>query len=387
MFRRTEDSTGVSPSGNVDQRTAVVVAGPGSSLTIPGIVVSEIVRALAEAVPVTRIEVDLGIDFMSGLHRAPSLAAAHDSLPSENIVTYTASNSVRFRTQTFRELIGPNVRTAIAYAWPGIDNRWIKQYLQVANAAGAYKIVVCQSLPSSGEVRAVSLAEIMASADLVLVGNDVDASALVSSFGPMGPKVEVHRALALGGRDGRSKQHQITAFLPKDDCETLSTLLAAFDAIPEAWISAYRLQIVMRFSGDEIPDLVARSYHANFVTLVGQDFSTIDLEQLCSASSALIVADPAFDSRAFLIAVDCGIATVVLSPAKLPDVGRGYVGGLLADMNRPASVHVALIHALRLAELRFPSPDAWVELAQRLGATRSTVIAELGVLEPFIDVR
>src|SRR5664280_1121545 len=223
MFRRTEDSTGVSPSGNVDQRTAVVVAGPGSSLTIPGIVVSEIVRALAEAVPVTRIEVDLGIDFMSGLHRAPSLAAAHDSLPSENIVTYTASNSVRFRTQTFRELIGPNVRTAIAYAWPGIDNRWIKQYLQVANAAGAYKIVVCQSLPSSGEVRAVSLAEIMASADLVLVGNDVDASALVSSFGPMGPKVEVHRALALGGRDGRSKQHQITAFLPKDDCETLST--------------------------------------------------------------------------------------------------------------------------------------------------------------------
>jgi hypothetical protein len=164
-------------------------------------------------------------------------------------------------------------------------------------------------------------------------------------------------------------------------------LLAAFDAIPEAWIDAYRLQIVMRYMGGSVPQLVERSYHADYVTLVGEDISTIDLEQLCAASSALIVADPAFDSRAFSTAVDCGIATVVLSPAKLPDVGRGYVGGLLADMNRPASVHVALIHALRLAELRFPSPDAWDELAQRLGGKRPQVPASLEVLEPAIEVR
>jgi len=387
VFRRTEDSIGVVSSAKRDERTAIVVAGPGSSLTIPGIVVAEIVRALAESVPVTRIEVDLGIDFMSGLHRAPSLAAAHDSLQSENLVTYRASNNVRFRAQAFRELIGPEVRTAIAYAWPGIDNGWIRQFLQVANSAGAYTIVVCQSLPSSGDANAVSLAETMASADLVLVGNDDDAAALMVQFGPMGPKVESHRALALGGRDGRSTQHRITAFLPKDDGDALGTLLAAFDAIPEAWIDAYQLQIVMRFTGSSIPNKVARSYHADYVNLVGEDISTIDLEQLCAASSALIVADPAFDSRAFSTAVDCGIATVVLSPARLPDVGRGYVGGLLADMNRPASVHVALIHALRLAELRFPSPDAWDELALRLGGKRPMVIEPLGVLEPAIEVR
>jgi hypothetical protein len=50
------------------------------------------------------------------------------------------------------------------------------------------------------------------------------------------------------------------------------------------------------------------------------------------------------------------------------DVGRGYVGGLIADIRRPTSVHVAHNHALRLAELRFPSPHAWFELANRLNS-------------------
>ncbi len=80
------------------------------------------------------------------------------------------------------------------------------------------------------------------------------------------------------------------------------------------------------------------------------------------------MADPAFDSRAYATAVNAGVATVVLAGDMVTDVGEGYVGGLLADIKRPTSVYVAHNHALRLSELRFPSPDAWFELAARVGA-------------------
>ncbi len=41
-----------------ERRGGAMVAGPGSSLTLPGVIVSEIARALYGIVPVTRIEVD-----------------------------------------------------------------------------------------------------------------------------------------------------------------------------------------------------------------------------------------------------------------------------------------------------------------------------------------
>ena len=94
------------------------------------------------------------------------------------------------------------------------------------------------------------------------------------------------------------------------------------------------------------------------------------------------VADPTADSRAFSAAMDFGIATVVLSSSSVPEVGKGYVGGLLADLAHPASVHVALRHALRLAELSFPSPDAWDELALRLSDPRRTTAPASRLLEP-----
>jgi hypothetical protein len=163
--------------------------------------------------------------------------------------------------------------------------------------------------------------------------------------------------------------NQIVAFLPKDNVSMVATLLAAFDGIPEAWIENLRLQIVMRYASPMIPELVERSYHVDHVRLVREDFSKIDLEQLCATSSVLIVADPKLDSRAFSTAVDSGVATVVLATPNLPKAGRGYVGGLLAEHDRPASINVALSHALRLVDLRFPSPDAWATLALGLCST------------------
>ena len=99
-----------------------------------------------------------------------------------------------------------------------------------------------------------------------------------------------------------------------------------------------------------------------------------DLGKMSPETSALIIADPAVDSRAYSIAVDCGVAVVVLAASQLPLVGHGYVGALLADANRPVSVHVALSHALRLAELHFPRPDAWNTLVERLLDVRPAVV-------------
>jgi hypothetical protein len=342
----------------------VVMAGPGTSLTIPGIIVSEIVMALAKSSPVRRIEVDLGTHPTMGLHRAPSLAAAHDVNFRPRLQRHRAPRNARARKQAFREWIGPDVKAAIAYAWPGIDNEWIRGFLQVANAAGVPTVVLCASLPPSRQTRAVSLVSLLRHADRVVVGDTAEANELVAAFGSNGPEVQTHRALSLTGRSRRPDPRQLTAFLPSESGETLSALMAAFDAIPEARINNYNLQVVMRYQGRAMESIIANSYHARHVQLSGDDMSAGDLRELCDTSSALSMADPDLDSRAFSTAISCGIATVVLASSKAPIVGRGYVGGLMADGRQPASIHVALTHALRLDELSFPSPDAWRELAE-----------------------
>jgi hypothetical protein len=358
--------------------SSIVVAGPSSSLTIPGIIVSQIVSSLSEANSVVRIDVDSTSDFDAGLHRSKSLAAAHHSMSTNFVVSHQAPSTPRLRSQAFRDWLTPDARAAIAIVWPGLDNAWIRQFLATAKFVGVPSMVMSLSLPRSDLDKVTALADFMVDADLVLVGNASEGDALATMFGSSGPKVEVQKALSLHGRAERSSIHQITAFLQRDNYETLATLLAAFDAIPEAWIESYNLQVVMRYKG-EIPErMVAESYHSDFVTLVGTDISSSDLNRLCASSSALIIADPAFDSRAFSIAVECGVAIVVLASTHLPDVGHGYVGALLADLNRPVSVRVALSHALRLSELHFPPPDAWNELVHRLiGTTPLRVLPPL----------
>ena len=383
MFRRADEPIGVASRPDVE-RTSVVVAGPGRHTTIPGIIVSEIVHAVSTSSPVTRIEVDLGLDFTVGLHRAPSLAVAHRADGATKHASFRAPDSARFRAQAFRGWLGPDVKTAIAYAWPGIDNSWIKPFLQIAKSAGIATVVAIASLPRTTLVRPASLADTVGRADLLLVGDEADAVVLSRALGSNGPVVEAHAALSLSSRDERGEGHQITAFLRRGSTSTLSSLLAAFDAIPEAWIDEYHLQIVMRHAGQIFPEMVANSYHADHVRLIGEDLSRPSLEALCAASSVLGVADPTLDSRAFSAAMDFGIATVVLSSSPVPEVGRGYVGGLLADLAHPASVNVALRHALRLADLSFPSPDAWDELALRLAESARATPHAGRLLEPAV---
>jgi hypothetical protein len=335
-------------------------------VTVPGLIVSEIVRALAVSHRVTRVEVDVDDDFNVGLHRAPSLAAANGAHRFANLQRHRAPNNLRLRLQAFRDWITPDTGIAIAYAWPGLDNSWIKHFLHVAHGAGASTVVLCESLPHNAKVSVAALSDVVSRADRIVVGDASDAKELRAILGSHGPSISAHRALSLGGRKDRPDARRITAFLPRDHQASLATVLAAFDAIPEAWVSDFKLQLVTRYAGDQVPDMVASSFHAEHIRLIGEDLSSLDLGALCDSSSALGVADPAADSRVFSTAMDKGVATVVLSSSPLLAVGTGYVGGLIADVSRPASVHVALHHALRFAALRFPTPDAWRELAVEL---------------------
>jgi len=365
MSRLPDPEKIVAPNAR-DER-CIVVAGPGTSLTIPGIVVSEVVIALAASSRVRRIEVDLGIHPTMGLHRAPSLAAAHDVALQLSPERHRAPRDAQARKKALRKWISPDVKVALAYAWPGIDNDWIRDFLQVAKAAGVRTVVLCASLPPSREARAASLVGTIRSADRVVVGDAGEASELRAAFGPFGPEVQTHRALSLIGRRCRTGRQRFTAFLPSDGIETLTALMGAFDAIPDSQVNNYSLHVMTRYEGSAAKSIVAKSYHARHVQLFGDDMTEDDLRQLCDTSSAISMADPRLDSRAFSTAVNCGIATVVLVTSKAaPTVGRGYVGGLIADGRRPTSIHVAMAHALRLDELGFPSPDAWRELAERI---------------------
>jgi hypothetical protein len=348
------------------RRHEVVVAGPSSPSTVPGLIVTEIVDALAESRPVTRVEVDSAVNFESELYRAPSLAAAHRRSRITGVESVEVPPHSRSLAKIFRQIVTPQVDVAVAFAWPGLEVGWIRALTGAADLAGARSIVACVSLPRTSPGRIESLLDHVGHADVVIVGSPIDARAVQDHVGPDGPRVEYHPALGLRGRDDRGHHHEVTAFLPRDDVHTLSTLLAAFDAIPEAWVHRYRLNVVMRYSGSDVPDLVNSAYHAANVALIDGDLTDPQIDELGVESSAVIVANPAPDSRAFASAIEQGVATVVLAHHRMPRAGERYVGALLADASRPVSIHVALTHALRLAELKFPSPQSWEDLARRI---------------------
>jgi hypothetical protein len=342
-----------------------VVAGPSSSITIPGLITSEVVGALSSYATITRVAVDLGKDFNAGLHRATALASTFER--NLNVVrNLQAPQTARQRRQEFRDFFRGRVNLAVALAWPGLDNSWIGDYVNVAKEAEVSTAVLMVTHPTASRNVTSLLAREFAQADLVMVGDVIDATILNAAYGSTRPAIEVHPAMSLNGRTVDQEVKRLTTFLPKDDEQALVSVLAAFDAIPADWIDNYDLRVIMRYSGRDVQEHVAASYHSAHVQLIGEDFSSLDLSQLASESSALSVADPAYDSRAFAIAMEAGVATVVLANDMITDVGRGYIGGLLADLNRPTSVHVAHSHALRLSELHFPTPLAWFDLAVRL---------------------
>lgn len=342
-----------------------VVAGPSSNITIPGLMAAEVVGAFGMYARVTKVAVNPSKDYDSGLHRAKSLSSFFRV--EEATHSFRHARSSIQRRQGFRRYFKDRVEIAVALVWPDLDNSWVGEFVDVARESGAQTVVLVVSHPSVNQ-GVVSIANEVAHADLVLVGDIMDATLLSATLSRTRPVIEVHRALTLNGRSAGTDRKKLTTFLPKDDERSLLSILTAFDAMPTDWVENYDLRVIMRYSSRSISDHVAASYFADRVQLIGEDFSSLDMQQLMANSSAMSVADPAIDSRAFATAVEVGIPTVVLTEGMTTDVGKGYVGGLLADLLRPTSVYVAHHHALRLSELRFPSPGAWLDLAARLDA-------------------
>jgi hypothetical protein len=255
---------------------------------------------------------------------------------------------------------------AIALSWPSISNDWIGDYVAAAHDVGAVSVVLRMSGPSSDMAQIDGLARRVPRADLVLVGDHLEANRLSATLRNGTPVIDTHRALSLLGRQRNDGLHRVTAFLPKDDLAGLTMLLRAFDAIPEAWSNSYRLTLVMRSTTDEVATALAASHYADRIDLISTDLSEDALSALCDDSSAVVMADPSVDSRAYALAEQRGVATVLLLDTSFPVVGKGYVGGLVADVHSPSSIYVAIMHAIRLAELSFPTPKAWSELGLRL---------------------
>jgi len=357
-------------------RPSVVVAGPSSALTVPGLMVAEVTSSLARLAWVECVDVDLGTHYASGLNRAPSLAAAHARSHFTGVIHHRAPGAPRMRARAFREWLPSSLDLAVGFVWPGLDISWVPQLARAARSVEAEFTVLCVSPPNAGNFDAMMVARNVVDVDRVVIGTEEDAATLRRELGDTGPIIDVNRAVSLRGRKEQSVPRQITAFLPRNDARSLATVLDAFDAIPESWIDDYELTVLMR-ANDNVPrQLIASSFHARRVRLEGGTQSEARLREYCAGSSALILADPGLDSRVYAIAVRCGVATVVLAPSEVPPVGHGYVGGLLADVGRPASLLSALMHALRLSELQFPKPESWDGLASRL--LHQEVVGELG---------
>ncbi len=363
-------------------RFHVVVAGPGLALTIPGVIVTELVRALSRRAMVTRIEVDLSEQELTGLHRAPSLASVQRDGSQDNVVTLRAPIRSKDRARTLREWVDESADLLVVYVWPGLDNVWMADLLEIGRARGVPTVVLCASLPGVRAADLAALCSLAHGADQVFVGRAEDARTLRSFLGARGPRVGVHRALALTGRGGDDDNGAITAFLPRDNVAALATVLTAFDAVPDEWIDDYRLRVVMRHRGREVEDLVGSSHHADQVELIDGEMTSSDLEEVVGSSAAAGIADPTDASRALDAAMDRGVATVAMVSTKSLALRRGYAGGLVANLTRPASVHVAFNHALRLSSLRFPSSDDWDALAGRLVRHATVAVAPVASYAP-----
>lgn len=344
----------------------VVVAGPSSDVTIPGVITTEVVGAISAYADVIRVAVNLGKHHDAGLDRAQSLSSSRPTSHTGGREIFTPSFNWQRRPQ-FNEFFDRDITLAVALAWPGINCSWIGDFVRAAKVVGTRTVVLVVSHSTSRQGASLLTHEVL-DADLVIVGDVMDANLLGASLGRKHPVIEIHRSLSLTGREVDSESKTISTFLPKDDERSLQSVLAAFDATPQDWVKDYDMRVIMRYSGRVVPELVGSSFHSNHIQLIGDDFSSIDLRRVASDSSAVSVANPELDSRVLSTAMDEGVATVVLSGDGESEVGIGYVGGLIADVRRPTSVYVAHNHAIRLSQLKFPSPEAWFELAIRLGS-------------------
>jgi hypothetical protein len=201
----------------------------------------------------------------------------------------------------------------------------------------------------------------LAGVSMVMTGGEEDSRAVSSVIGV----VRTHPGLRFDSRSA-SDVRDVVAFISPTDKRTVLTLLSAFDAIPEAWVDQYQLTIVSRFPAEELAVLAEASFHSEQIRSMGSDLSDEELENLVRQAATVMVADPAIESRAYSFAMDAGVPVVIISSETTPKVPGGYIGALVAAADRPVSIHVAMTHGLRLANIHFPSYPRWRNLIEQI---------------------
>ncbi len=192
----------------------VVVAGPSSDVTIPGVMTTAVVGALVAHADVQRVAVNLGKHHDAGLDRARSLTS-NRQFADLGATPLLKPNVNWQRRPQFTEFFDRDVSLAIALAWPGINCSWIGDFVRVANAAGARTVVLVVSHSTSSQ-GATLLAREVTDADLVIVGDVMDANFLGATLGRKHPVIEIHRSLSLTGRESwRRTPRRSAPFYPE----------------------------------------------------------------------------------------------------------------------------------------------------------------------------
>ena len=338
MFRRSDEPVGLTsprPEGRTRRRR-----GPGSRHDDPG---HHRVRDRARdrrTAPVTRIEVDLGLDFTVGLHRAPSLAVAHRA-------EVRGDRRVAARTRQ-RKVPLPGLPRLARTRRRHSDRLRVARHRQLLDQAVPpdralrrhHTVVAIASLPRTSSGRASDLADPSRGRTSCWSATRLMPSGCPGPSVPVAPwsrrtrrcRSRAAMAGAAATRSPRSFGGAARARSPR--CSLRST------PSPRRWIDEYHLQVVMRHAGQIFPEMIANSYHGDHVRLIGEDLSRSTPRGLCA--DVVGARRRRSDGRLARVLGRDGLRHRHGRPCRRPPSrGRpGYVGGLLADLAQPASVHV-----------------------------------------------
>ena len=356
--------------GAPSPKVTLVVAGPGSSVTLPGVLVSEIAQSLADSYEVRRLEMDATQTFGLGLDRAPSLRSIQSV--EFDVVRVPAVLPRRARLRMIEQsLVG--VSAVVTVLWPGIDPTSMAMLGREARLRGIPVAVLLARVDGATAIRDIA-AKDLEGVDLVLTGDTADVTVLKGIV----PAVRAHPALNFAPRPTRAVD-VIVAFIPPEGEDVLRSVVTAFDAIPEAWIERYRLHVITRLPATSLGPIVDASFYREAIELTNSVLDDEQVGDVCSRAAAVMIADPIYESRAFTTSAAAGLPVVLVSSDSLPNVPSGYLGTLVARAGRPVSIHVAMTHALRLAHVAIPNYAGWRGLLDELAMD----VAKSVVTGPF----
>jgi hypothetical protein len=143
----------------------LAVVGPGPTSSVPASVPDDLLAAMCGHATVRRIDVD--------------------------------TTAGAFGARGASAWVDPGCDLAVAVIWPGLRLTWLRRFFAAVDVSMTPAAILYCSVPASAArtwVRPLWEAGARP-ADLVITGDDIDATRLRRRMGPWGPQVETHDAL------------------------------------------------------------------------------------------------------------------------------------------------------------------------------------------------